>query len=240
MGAVGLRVGNWSGTSSPPASARASAHGPVYGGVSAFNMEEEEVRRSDAAIDAVAGAMLPSFVAATHGVGDAGGGYTEIGPSGIAWWHRPGGGNKWGPRRGPVFLGCHPATTTHSEIGCKRRRQQRLKEPSGFRNLWWVPLVRALCAYAGGLGEALVRISIQDSTFVETAAVGTSSSKRGVQYILPAGATACAKFSLLAAARLVALNAQARRHGWLSLLVPLCSAFRTSASKWRFCAMGKV
>ena len=218
-----------------PRLGRASAHGPVYGGVSAFNMEEEEVRRSDAAIDAVAGAMLPSFVAATHGLG-----MLEEDTLRLALLESLGGTAPEEEINGaPAEARSLGLSSRHyhalrnrlqASEAAAAQRTQRIPQPMV------VPLVRALCAYAGGLGEALVRISIQDSTFVETAAVGTSSSKRGVQYILPAGATACAKFSLLAAARLVALNAQARRHGWLSLLVPsvLHSAHRLRSGVLRY------
>jgi len=110
-----------------------------------------------------------------------------------------------------------------------------------------VPLVRALCAYAGGLGEALISCSSNTSAISPDLGYGqqldsrhqasfAESSWNTITWSLPPGACACAEYSILAAARLVVLNFSlharesmaSRRHSWLSILIPsvLHSAYK--------------
>jgi len=84
-----------------------------------------------------------------------------------------------------------------------------------------VPLVRALCAYAGGLGEALLRSCDAWQVMGQT-------RQRCITPSLPPGARTCAELAILAAARLVAMNQKDAatgsgvrcRHSWLSLMIP--------------------
>jgi hypothetical protein len=94
-----------------------------------------------------------------------------------------------------------------------------------------VPLVRALCAYVGGLGEALLICSGQRSLSLRN------------PWVLPPGALACAEYAIRAAARCIVWNFShsARtladwRSTHLSMLVPvlLNSAFRLETGMVKF------
>lgn len=103
-----------------------------------------------------------------------------------------------------------------------------------------VPLVRALCAVAGGLGEALLRVTVATkvSTF-HTDAVRPS-------WILPPGAVASGEFAITAAARLIVLSVDLSGRGmsdWrsshLSVLViaTLNTAFRLRSGAVKYASL---
>lgn len=187
-----------------------------------FNFEEEEVRRNDAAIEAVAQAMItPSSVPAARGraleedvlrvallesLGGTSGTFscnfdgTEVGEQAI-------------PSR--YYVALRKRLLVSEEILAKK--SQSVQQPRV------VPLIRALLAASGGFGEALLSISKGDRSL---------GSDNG--FVLPPGATSCAEYSLLAAARFIALNIKLGTNGdrgylhWVSLLSPAFfhSAFR--------------
>ena len=187
-----------------------------------FNFEEEEVRRNDAAIEAVAQAMItPSSappargraleedvlrIALLESLGGTSGAVgcnfdgTEVGEQAI-------------PSR--YYVALRKRLLVSEEILAKK--SQSVQQPRV------VPLIRALLAASGGFGEALLSISKGDRSL---------GSDNG--FVLPPGATSCAEYSLLAAARLIALNIKLGTNGdrgylhWVSLLSPAFfhSAFR--------------
>jgi hypothetical protein len=66
-----------------------------------------------------------------------------------------------------------------------------------------VPLVRAFCTYAGGLGEALVICTSQSPPSVQ---MKGSNSKTSSPWLLPPGAIICAEYCIMAAARCIVWN----------------------------------
>lgn len=210
-------------------------------GPATFDLEEEEVRRNDAAIEAVAEALLPSRLPLINRAGSL-----EEDVMRVALLEALGGGGQGiGGSSGmeadgdvldevQQFLGL----PTRYSLALRKRllasegtlatKSHSIEQPLV------VPLVRALCAYAGGLGEALIRTCglHQTTGQVGRQEVARTSSvpTRLPQYVLPPGATTCAELAIFAAARLLAMNTKLaatgggggirRRHSWLSLMIP--------------------
>ena len=99
-----------------------------------------------------------------------------------------------------------------------------------------VPLVRALCAFAGGIGEAVVDLYHHEVVIENGKLVNKIPVK---PWILPLGSLNAAEFAIIAAARFVVMNLVtkqngrfvvdfSKRHDRLSLLLPcvLGSAFK--------------
>jgi len=108
------------------------------------------------------------------------------------------------------------------------------REPSA------VPLVRALCAYAGGLGEALQIISLPPNA-PQRLALNDGSLQ--TSWLLPPGARACSEWAIRAAARLIVYSLKSTegpasdwRSSSLSLLIPvlLHAAFTLRKGTLRF------
>lgn len=106
-----------------------------------------------------------------------------------------------------------------------------------------VPLVRGLCAYAGGLGEALLACNLsnrahQSQIGWQQAPVAAGRDQSAfVTWSLPSGAMCCAEYAIIGSARCVVLNLNASgkfmgdwKNASLSPLVPcvLHAAFRLS------------
>ena len=98
-----------------------------------------------------------------------------------------------------------------------------------------VPLVRALCTFAGGLGETMIQCYRQKQ--MDDISLGSKNSTE--LWIVPPGSLHAAEFAIIAAARLVVMNLVTEKHGRivvnaskrhdrLSLLLPcvLHSAFK--------------
>jgi len=190
----------------------------------AFNFEEEEVRRNDAAIDAVAEAMItPRSVPAAKGRA------LEEDVLRVALLETLGGTDG---SYGCNFDGSEveeQAIPSRYYVALRKRllvSEETLAKKSQYvQQPRVVPLIRALLAASGGLGEALLFIYKGGRTFGDDG------------FMLPPGATTTAEYSLLAAARLIALNLKLGTNGdrgylhWVSLLSP---AFFHSAYRLRF------
>uniref|UniRef100_A0A7S4MSR5 Uncharacterized protein n=1 Tax=Odontella aurita TaxID=265563 RepID=A0A7S4MSR5_9STRA len=250
---------------------RATAHAPGSSFLGGSFLEEEEVRRNDTAAMEVARSMVPletepEEAARLPPFGFASGsnyameGKLEEDLLKVVVLETLGGDEVGGPTDAHV----HTAEDElRKSLGLSQRHFNALKrrvlmsdmssaEGRNIQQPVIIPLIRALCSYAGGMGEALVRCG---GEFVSSNAsqgyvwgVGAASEQQrltGQQpswlrgtWSLPPGAAACAEYSILAAARLVVMNLRLRtrgnlaviprRHSWVSLLIPsvLHSAFR--------------
>jgi len=191
--------------------------GPAYSAT--FDLEEEEVRRNDAAIETVADSMLPSRPPPLIGAGLLEGDVLRL----ALLETLGGGGQSVGISDDEnvldevqQFLGIR----TRYYIALRKRllvsEEALARKSRAIQQPLVVPLVRALCAYAGGLGEALLR------------SCDGQTRQRCIAPSLPPGATTCAELAILAAARLVAMNKKDAatgsgvrcRHSWISLMIP--------------------
>ena len=192
----------------------------------AVDLEEEEVRRNDATIEVVAEAML-----APRPMPIIGSGSLEDDALRLALLESLGGGGQrvGMPDDNDVLDEVQEFLRLPKRYYIALRKRLLVSEEAlaqktqAIQQPVVVPLLRALCAYAGGLGEALLR------TCGDRESIG-DANQCGIALGLPPGATICAELAILAAARLVAMNKKIavsgggggvrRRHSWLSLLVP--------------------
>lgn len=103
-----------------------------------------------------------------------------------------------------------------------------------------VPLVRALCAYAGGLGEALQIVSLRPNAPQELVLNDVSAM---TSWLLPPGARACSEWAIRGAARIIVYSLRSTagpasdwRSSSLSVLIPvmLHAAFSLRKGTLRF------
>lgn len=181
-------------------------------------LEREERKRNDAAIKAMAHNLLNKTSA------DCTGAHLEEDLLRLAISASLGGVSQ----NGTSFAGLDKAAAYHVENINDWLEPGNTNKLAGSRSEpLAVPLVRSLCAYVGGLGEALLSCSMQKTpTLFNT-------------WSLPPGAIACAEYAVRAAARCIVWNfthslAKALsdwRSTHLSILVPvlLTSACRLEA-----------
>jgi hypothetical protein len=144
-----------------------------------------------------------------------------------------GGGGSASGSSSPYYFG----TTRHS-VAVRKRLDLSAATASPGRQPIAVPVVRALCAFAGGVGDAM-------SLFYRTSdgdgrPPREEGGRSGELWKLPPGSLHAAEFSIIAAARLVVMNSvvvdgrgrfmvnSSKRHDRLSLLLPcvLQSAYK--------------
>ena len=216
----------------------------VFNGI---NIEEEEVRRNAAAMAKVANAILPSNgsspFAADSGIGQDSTIAKDL--LRVAVLESLGGNETASASSNKNIMDdrwdCLCLSSRHTDALKNRLMLSEKSTQCGHvQQPIVVPLVRALCAYAGGIGEALLHYGSMDARTLpaqkyrprgdETLQVPLGRSQLyGVTWLLPPGAVLCVKYAIQAAARLVALDfilwnkdsSGARRHSWLSLLVPV-------------------
>lgn len=132
------------------------------------------------------------------------------------------------------------------------RHEQVVKKWAHSQNTAWlgaarsepdvVPLVRALCAYSGGLGESLQIVSMPPQS---PQRIALSIGSVQTSWLLPPGARACGEFAIRGAARLIVYNLQSTatqgiasdwRSSSLSILIPvmLDAAFSLRKGALRF------
>lgn len=176
-----------------------------------FNFEEEEVRRNDAAIDAIAEAML--FPPQPSPVSE--GRVLEEDMLRIALLESLGGATGGGGGSSLGSVVCEPShcyvalrkRLLASEEALAKNKSQSLQQPHV------VPLLRALLAASGGLGQALCLIC-------------DKSGRCDGEFHMPAGAYSVGELGLRAAARMIALNIRLGGSGekgylpWVSLMSP--------------------
>ena len=150
-----------------------------------FNYEEEEVRRNDAAMDAIAKAMLPPQpLPASRGRA------LEEDVLRIALLESLGGATGGGSSLGSEV--CEPS---HCCVALRKRllaSEEALAKSQSVRQPLCLPLLRALLAASGGFGQALCLIY--------------SNGGQSDGFVVPPGAFCCAEYGLRAAAQMIALN----------------------------------
>jgi hypothetical protein len=187
-----------------------------------MDLEREERRRNETAIKAMANTLLHKTSA------DETGAHLEEDILRLAILASLG-GKSW---NGKSYADLDRAEAHHVE-NIKQWVQPRdeMKVGGSRSEPVAVPLVRALCAFAGGLGEALIICS------------GQKSSPFTNPWLLPPGAIVCAEYAIRAAARCIVLNLSLStrsladwRSTHLSIMVPvfLTSAYRLESGMVRF------
>ncbi|KAL3765276.1 hypothetical protein ACHAW5_000277 [Stephanodiscus triporus] len=143
-----------------------------------------------------------------------------------------GGGGSASPAQGPFYFG-------HSRHAAAIRKRLDLSAATSSpgRQPIAVPIVRALCAFAGGVGDAMSRFYRQID---EDGRPLRKEDNQAELWKLPPGSLHAAEYSIIAAARVVVMNSvlfdkngravvnSSKRHDWLSLLLPcvLQSAYK--------------
>ena len=150
-----------------------------------FNYEEEEVRRNDAAMDAIAKTMLPPQpLPASRGRA------LEEDVLRIVLLESLGGATG-----GSSGLGSEVYEQSHCCVALRKRllaSEEALAKSRSVRQPLCLPLLRALLAASGGFGQALCLIY--------------NRSGQSDGFVVPPGAFCCAEYGLRAAARMIALN----------------------------------
>lgn len=140
-----------------------------------------------------------------------------------------GGGGSSCPVQGPYYFG----NLRHAAVVRKRLDLSAATASPGQQPIA-VPIVRAFCAFAGGVGDSMSRF--YDTIDKEGKPISKNISHLGL-WKLPPGALQSTEFAIIAAARMVVMNSVVtdkhghifvKRHDWLSLLFPcvLQSAYK--------------